>query len=129
MMEKRIIKIDYKIFYNHIMNLDSKIRFVTIVDTDGRLMFGGQREGVSNYLTPTEERESIRHAIEAWRLRMKFTGFIGAGKYAMAEYEKIKRITIPLDNEHIIYMTTEVDADHITIINKILKMTLANVLS
>ncbi|TBR23407.1 MAG: hypothetical protein EPO63_05770 [Candidatus Nitrosotenuis sp.] len=119
---------DYKNLYNNIMNLDSKIRFVTIVDTDGRLMFGGQREGLSNYLTPTEERESIRHAIEAWKLRMKFTGSIGAGKYAMAEYEKIKRITIPLDDKHIIYMTTEVEADHSTIINKILQMTLKNMI-
>ncbi|MBI5860334.1 MAG: hypothetical protein HZB73_06630 [Nitrosarchaeum sp.] len=125
-MEKHIANTDYKNLYNFIMNIDPKIRFVTIVDTDGRLMFGGQREGLSNYLTPTEERESIRHAIEAWRLRMKFTGSIGAGKYAMAEYEKIKRITIPIDHEHIIYMTTEVEADHIAIINKILKITLIN---
>lgn len=113
---------NYENLYNDIMKLDTKIRFVTIVDTDGRLMFGGQREGTSNYLTPNEERESIRHAIDAWKLRNRFTGSIGPGKYAMAEYEKIKRITIPLDNEHVIYMTTEVDADHNSIISKILKL-------
>lgn len=113
---------DYKKLYTNIMDLDPKIRFVTIVDMEGRLMFGGQREGVSNYLTPTEERESIRHAIDAWKLRTKFAGSIGVGKYAMAEYENIKRITIPLDDKHIIYMTTEVNADHAIIINKILQM-------
>ncbi|MGQ0605521.1 MAG: DUF6659 family protein [Candidatus Nitrosotenuis sp.] len=113
---------EYKHIYEKIMNLDSKIRFVTIVDTEGRLMYGGQREGVSNYLTPSEERESIRHAIDTWKLRTKFSGSTGTGKYAMAEYEKIKRITIPLDEKHIIYMTTEVEADHSTIIDKILKL-------
>ncbi|MFY9300878.1 MAG: hypothetical protein WAO91_06790 [Candidatus Nitrosotenuis sp.] len=113
---------DYKNIYENIMNLDSKIRFVTIIDIEGRLMFGGQREGVTNYLTPSEERESIRHAIDAWKLRTKFSGSIGAGKYALAEYEKIKRITIPLDDKHIIYMTTEIEADHSAIIAEILKL-------
>lgn len=113
---------DYKNIYENIMNLDSKIRFVTIIDVEGRLMFGGQREGVTNYLTPSEERESIRHAIDAWKLRTKFSGSIGAGKYALVEYEKIKRITIPLDDKHIIYMTTEIEADHSAIIAEILKL-------
>lgn len=119
---------DYKKLYVDIMGLDPKIRFAIIVDTEGRLMFGGQRESVTNYLTPSEERESIRHAIDAWKLRTKFAGSIGAGKYAMAEYEKIKRITIPLDDKHIIYMTTEVEADHASIINKILKMIIVQVI-
>lgn len=118
---------DYKHIYENIMGLDPEIRFVTIVDTEGRLMYGGQREGISNYLTPSEERESIRHAIEAWKLRTKFSGSIGAGKYAMAEYEKIKRITIPLDEKHIIYMTTEVQVNHLALIGKILQMKLTAV--
>jgi hypothetical protein len=29
------------------------------------------------------------------------------GKYAMAEYEKIKRITVPLENDHLLLVTTE----------------------
>ena len=40
----------------------------------------------------------------------------------MAEYEKVKRITIPLDDySHLLLVTTEVDADHDKIIGKILK--------
>ena len=40
----------------------------------------------------------------------------------MAEYEKVKRITIPLDdNSHLLLVTTEVDADHNRIIDKVLK--------
>ena len=38
----------------------------------------------------------------------------------MAEYEKIKRISIPLDVDHLILETTEVAADHVDVINSIL---------
>jgi hypothetical protein len=41
----------------------------------------------------------------------------------MAEYEKVKRITIPLkDNSHLLLITTEVNADHDRIINKVLRL-------
>ena len=40
----------------------------------------------------------------------------------MAEYEKLKRITIPLDdNSHLLLVSTEVDAEHGRIIDKVLK--------
>ena len=44
-------------FYNSIMNLDDKIRFVTIVDKSGMIIFGGQREGVKNYLSEEAQKK------------------------------------------------------------------------
>ena len=38
----------------------------------------------------------------------------------MAEYEKIKRITFSLDPDHLLLVTTEVDAEHMKIIDMIL---------
>jgi hypothetical protein len=32
------------------MNIDPKIRYVTIVDIDERLMAGGQRNGITNHV-------------------------------------------------------------------------------
>lgn len=104
------------------MKLNLKIRFVTIIDFNGRLMFGGQREGISNYLSPQSEKESLRHAIDAWKTRDKFSNAIGEGKYAFAEYAKIKRITIPFDKNHLIFLTTEVDIDHDDLISNILDL-------
>jgi hypothetical protein len=40
----------------------------------------------------------------------------------LAEYEKIKRITIPLGDEHLLYVTTEVEADHSVLIDRITKL-------
>ena len=40
----------------------------------------------------------------------------------MAEYEKIKRITMPLENDHLLLVTTEVEVDHGRIIDNVLKL-------
>jgi hypothetical protein len=47
---------------------------------------------------------------------------MGKGKYVLAEYEKIKRITMPLGDEHLLYITTEPEADHSKIIDKIMTL-------
>ena len=46
---------------------------------------------------------------------------IGKGRFSMTEYEKVKRFTVPIDNEHLLLVSTEVDAD-LSIIYNILKL-------
>jgi hypothetical protein len=59
---------------------------------------------------------TLRIAINAWKIRNELASKIGKGKYVLAEYEKIKRITMPLGDKHLLYVTTEVDADHSNVI-------------
>ena len=40
----------------------------------------------------------------------------------LAEYEKIKRITMPFGDDYLLYVTTEIEADHFNIINRIRKL-------
>ena len=108
--------------YNSIMNLDSRIRFVSILDKAGTILFGGQREGIKNYLSEEDQRKSIKHVTDAWFSRNQCSTGIGDGKYAMVEYEKVKRFTFPLNNFHIVYVTTEPDVDHCSFVNDFLKI-------
>ena len=55
--------------------------------------YGGQREGVKDLLSREETRRSNLQALARWGLRYTLASKIGRGKYAMAEYENIKRIT------------------------------------
>jgi hypothetical protein len=59
-------------------------------------------------------------AIARWALRSSLVPKVGKGRYAMAEYQKIKRITFPLEESHLLLVTTEVDADHNKIIQDVL---------
>ena len=113
---------DYDNLCKSILNLDSKIRFAGICDESGEIKHGGQKEGVENILSNEETRKSNLQALARWGLRNSLSSKIGRGKYAMAEYEKIKRITIPLDDDHLFLITTEVMADHAQIISNALKL-------
>ena len=50
---------------------------------------------------------SLELAVNSWKTRSLLEPKLGKGRYVLAEYEKIMRITIPLDDNHLLYMTTE----------------------
>jgi hypothetical protein len=110
---------DYQKLQVDIMNIDPKIRLVTICDINGKVMFSNHRQGVKNLLSTEESKESLELAANSWKIRSKLAPKIGKGKYVLAEYEKIKRITMPLGDNHLLYVTTEPEADHSNIINRI----------
>jgi hypothetical protein len=113
---------DYKRIYNDIMNLDPKIRLVTICNNDGNIMCSVHREGIKNLLSPEESKKSLELAVNSWKTRSALAPKIGKGKYVLAEYEKLKRITMPLDDKHLLYLTTEVACDHSALIDRIQKL-------
>ena len=110
----------YKSIFDKVLGIDPKIRFATIFDMNGNVLFSVHREGVKSLLTPEESQRSLQLAIKAWISRNEVSDKIGKGKYALVEYEKLKRITLPLDSENILYITTDVEADHAKIITKAL---------
>jgi Family of unknown function (DUF6659) len=112
---------DYDRLCKEILELDSKVRFAGVCDETGEIKFGGQREGITNLLTAEETKKSNLQAMARWGLRNSLSPKVGKGKYAMAEYEKMKRITFPLDPDHLLLVTTEVNADHVRIISNILQ--------
>src|SRR5919106_1467546 len=105
-----------------IMSLDRNIRMVTISDTDGKIIFSDHRPGVTNLLTPDESKKSLEMAVNAWKSRSQLAPKIGKGKYVLPEYEKIKRITMPLGERHLVYVTTELQANHDNIISQITRL-------
>jgi hypothetical protein len=113
---------DYTKLCKDILNLDPKIRYAGVCDDTGEIKYGGQREGVRNLLTLDETKRSNLQALARWGLRNVLAPKVGKGKYAMAEYEKIKRITFPLENYHLLLITTEIEADHGKIIDTVLNM-------
>ena len=80
------------------------------------------RQGVTDLLTPDESKKSLELAIKAWKTRSELAPKIGRGKYVLAEYERIMRITMPLGENHIVYITTEVQADDKGIIDKVRRL-------
>jgi ribosomal protein S2 len=118
-----VLFIEFENVGKTIMNMDSAIRFVTILDTnDEKVLFSEHKTGATDYLSKEESQESLQFVINTWKTRSKLTSKIGKGKYVLAEYEKIKRITMPLDENHLLYITTEVGCNALSLVDKVRKL-------
>ena len=102
------------------MDLDPKIRFSMIVE-DGIKRFGGYRYDVVGILDSDELTRSISFAYERMMGRFLAEDKLGRTKYAMAEYENVKRVTFPLDQKTLLLVSMDVKSSHNKIIKLILK--------
>lgn len=103
------------------MSVDSKIRFSMIV-VDGQKKYGGYRFDTVGILDSDELDKSIWYAFDRMQGRLSQEHKLGKTKYALAEYENVKRITFPLDQKTLLLVSLEPDSKHDDIIKKILKL-------
>ena len=115
---------NYQKFQEKAMNISPSIRYATITDLNGRVKSSGHRKGVKNLLTAKESLKSLKSSANIWKARNQLSRKIGKGKYALAEYGKIKRIVIPIGRANLLYLTTSARADHTAIIRKATRMKL-----
>ncbi|MCE2614562.1 MAG: hypothetical protein LVO36_01515 [Nitrosopumilus sp. (ex Thoosa mismalolli)] len=111
---------EYEKICDEILECDSKIRYVGIYDF-GEL-YDKMKEGVENYLSREETETSLSQAVYRWSTRKKTSEKIGKPIFALAKYEKIYRITIPIGGAGLILISTELDVDVNGIADKILKI-------
>jgi len=82
-------------------------RVAMICDHDGTILWNSIRDNITSYLSMDETKESLKRSIKSWEERDKLSAKIGNGKYAIVAYDKIKRITIPLPNNHLLFVSLE----------------------
>ena len=109
------------------LKISSDIRFATICNMLGEVKFSQHRKNAKNLLTHRESIKSIESATRAWSVRNEFASKIGKGEYVIAQYGKIARIVMPLDKDHLLYITTTKNADHIKIAKKATKLKLGKI--
>ena len=108
--------------YGEVLAIDSKIRYAAIQNSVGEKIHGGFREGINPILNDDELKMMHYYASQRWQTRKNIEHKLGNTKYAMAEYDKLKRISFPIDEKHLLMITTEIDSNHTRIIENILKM-------
>ena len=96
---------DYENLLKRIMDSDVNIRHSIITDTEGNILTTSHREGITNYLSPEETAASLKRAATAWKGRKELAPKIGKGMYAVAAFEKITRMTFPLEDDNLIFVS------------------------
>ena len=105
---------------DEILGCDDKIRYVGIYDY-GEL-YDKTQPGKKNLLSKEETELSLSQAVYRWSTRKKTSDKIGKPIFALAKYEKIYRVTIPIGGAGLILVSTELDASINEIVEKILKI-------
>jgi hypothetical protein len=96
---------DFENLLKRIMDSDPNIRHSIVSDNDGNILATSHREGIRNYLSPEETAASLKRASVAWKGRNELAPKIGKGLYAVAVFEKITRMTFPLGDDNLIFVS------------------------
>src|SRR5919205_3653243 len=111
-----------------ILESDRSIRFVGISDKMGKQIASSYRAELVPLLTPTEIEMSAIESVLRMKTRKDFESKLGKPIYTFTLYQKIKRVTITLQNKNnnkryypILMVSFDIGANHDSIIiNKIL---------
>jgi hypothetical protein len=88
-----------------IIDSDVNIRHTIVADLDGDIIEVNHREGVTNFLSREETAASLKRAADAWKARKQLEPKIGKGLYAVAAFDKITRITFPLGENNLLFVS------------------------
>ena len=105
---------------DEILEFNEKIRYAAVYDY-GEL-HDKIRPGITSHLTREETETSLSQAIYRWSTRKKTADKIGTPIFALAKYEKIYRITIPIGGAGLILINTEIDVDVNQIVDRTLEI-------
>ena len=99
----------YEKLLDMIMDFDETVRFAAVTDENGNILWNSQRTGLKNIVPVNETKQTILRALHAGKENADVKKFIGSGLYSIASYEKIKRITVPLDNGKLLFCSVNND--------------------
>jgi hypothetical protein len=88
-----------------IMEANKDYRYAGICDVVGNILWSSKRDNVGKLLSLDETKSWLKRAIASWKDREQFTAKIGKGQFSYTGYEKLKHITVPLKNGHMLFIS------------------------
>ena len=121
-------------FCDKVITLDKSIRFAGIADEDGHLVATAERRGLKPLLNPEERAQYAITAATRQYTRLRWEYLLGKINYAMSNYAKLIRATIPIADEnsrlyYVLLLSFDVDTGqsvHDVIMEKILPLVRKN---
>jgi hypothetical protein len=101
-----------------ILELDGSIRFAGIANNMGKLLAAKFKPGVQTLLTKEEIEDNVIKAVLRMKTREDYEQKLGKTIYTFALYDRVKRVSIALDEENysLLMVSFDVAADHESII-------------
>jgi len=113
---------DYEKFCSEILDIDPKIRFASVYDEWAVRLAGGMRPGVESLLSDRAENELVNLSIIDWKSRKDMAKWLGLTKYTLGEYDKLKRFSFYLGEEHLLLVSSEKDLDTNVVVDEVIRL-------
>ena len=95
----------YKQLLNMVMDFNESVRFAAVSDSHGQLLWNSQRNGVSNIVPIEKTKLTMSRSRGEWDNYASISEHVGNGLYSITSYSKIKRITIPLSDGKMLFIS------------------------
>tara|TARA_B100001142_G_scaffold58101_1_gene56852 strand:- start:651 stop:1052 length:402 start_codon:yes stop_codon:yes gene_type:complete len=95
----------YEQLLNMIMDFNESVRFAAVSDANGQLLWNSQRNGVSNIVPIEKTKDTMSRSRGEWDAYASSAEHTGNGMYSITSYAKIKRITIPLPDGKMLFIS------------------------
>ena len=95
----------YQQLLNMLMDFNESVRFAAVSDAAGQLLWNSQRNGVSNIVPIEKTKASMSRSRGEWDAYTSAAEHIGNGMYSITSYAEIKRITIPLPDGKMLFIS------------------------
>jgi len=101
------MSMSYSKLLEKVMNCESYVRYAVVLNSEGKLVEEKIKNDIENFLPTEQMKISFKHAINAWKFRNNMIEFLGKSKYVLAVYENVRRITIPINNDHLLLVIVD----------------------
>ncbi len=112
---------NYDILCKEILAIDPNVRFA-VAFREGERLGGGYRDNVSSLLSPDEVNTSLSYACQRWETRKNLAHRIGKAKFSITEYEKVRQITLPVDEKTLLLVSLETNVEYFRVVEILLNL-------
>lgn len=113
---------EYEELCKSIFDIDDQIRFVAVYNSKIEKIAGGMRDGLVNLIPEPITKLTVEQSFMRWSTRLEMKEWIGMPKYALAEYDKVKRFTFHVNHDKLLLISTELGVSNDFLIESIRKL-------
>jgi len=99
----------YEKVLNMIMDFDPAVRVAIISDTQGKIIVSSKRSGLPLQVPLDETKRALKRESDDWIDRCKSVDRnpLGEPLYHITSFEKTKRVTLPIDAFHMLFLSID----------------------
>ena len=92
-----------------LMDFDNTIRFAAISNTSGEILWHSKKDDAKIKIPLSETKRTLKREAVDWidRCKLEERNNLGRAMYHITSFEKIKRISIPIDAFHLLFISVD----------------------